>query len=322
MSRPSPTTPESSISRLLLPPTSTPRKTRRVLTQGIVEVGSSTPELRSENDIGSESPSSTLGSLHANVGAEWRPWHPLTPQESRRRIARASRLWPVVDPGTRRLLDDMKCVLNKSMREQGMRSYSVTVGLHGTTSQSGIPKLVILTDQLLTHDQRLRIPSSVKYINLQLRTRQASHDTLFDGYKEVADPGSMIGANDRPLTSFSNGWWVRDCSTGSIFNLSAAHPLRSTLANQPSHQWSVYTEHSHSQTIYCPPLCAMNALSLKLRRELQELQAARASRHQIDPKQTLLNVCSEMWGGVTMQLWLAQGMESMRGCIKTAGRIL
>ena len=89
-------------------------------------------------------------------------------------------------------------------------------------------------------------------------------------YRETADSGAIIGASDRPAMSFSNGWWVRDCASGSMFNLTAAHPLRAST-EKPSFRWCVTEETARSQTVDCPPVCAINYLTLKIRRQLNEL---------------------------------------------------
>ena len=161
------------------------------------------------------------------------------------------------------------------------------MGLHGTSSQTGTPKLILLTDDFLTHEQLLLIPTSIKFVNLRLRTRKTSQDTLLEGYRETADPGLMIGPTSRPLVSFSNGWWVRDCETGTVLNLTAAHPLRSANTNPPFN-WSVRDEHNGPQTVDCPPLCSVNALSLNLRQQLNELISKSAPEYEIEQKKAAL----------------------------------
>jgi hypothetical protein len=165
----------------------------------------------------------------------------------------------------------MKQQLHSCLAKEGISSYSTTMAIHGTNPQTGTPKLILLTDEFLSPQQRQNIPSSIKYVNLRLRSHPASQETLREQYKETADPGTIIGAADRPNTSFSNGWWVRDCQTGSIFNLTAAHPLKAAAESTPF-SWSVRNESSRSQTVDCPPFCAINAICLQLRHELNDLQ--------------------------------------------------
>jgi hypothetical protein len=155
------------------------------------------------------------------------------------------------------------------------------MAIHGTTPETGTPKLILFTDEFLSPQQRQNIPPSIKYVNLRLRSHPASQDTLRQKYKETADPGTIIGAADRPSTSFSNGWWVRDCQTGSIFNLTAAHPLKAARESPPF-SWSVGHESSRSQTVDCPPSCAINATCLQLRHELNQLQGKEGREMEIE----------------------------------------
>ena len=259
MSHQPPTTPNKHRARLFLPPTSDQRSSTSFQLQ-TADARTATPDPRSENDMSDESPSSTLRRIQEK--GPRRNFRPFNQEETR--VAEANRLWPLLDPVERAHIDNMKQPLHSCLAKEGISSYSTTMAIHGTNHQTGTPKLILLTDEFLSPQQRRNIPSSIKYVNLRLRSVPASQDTPREKYKEKADPGTIIGAADRPNTSFSNGWWVRDCQTGSVFNLTAAHPLKAAPESTPFN-WSVRNESSRSQTVDCPPVCAINAISLKLR---------------------------------------------------------
>jgi len=74
---------------------------------------------------------------------------------------------------------------------------------------------------------------------------------------------------------------VRDCQTGSVLNLTAAHPLKAALAST-RFNWSVRQESSGPQAVGCPPISAINAISLRLSHELNELHGKEGCEMEIE----------------------------------------
>jgi len=166
MSHNPPTTPNQHRNRFFLPPTSDPR-TSTSFQPPTADACTAAPDPRLENDISDESPSDSLRQGQGNVGPR-RSWRPLTQEESR--VAEANRLWPLLDPVERANLDKMRQPLHSCLAKEGISSYSTTMAIQGANPQTGAPKLVLLTDEFLSPQQRQNIPSSIKYVNLRLRS--------------------------------------------------------------------------------------------------------------------------------------------------------
>lgn len=278
-SQPKPSTPQLSPSTLLFPPSSLPRRTPTFSSPP--HNLSSTPEPKSENDASDESPSKSVIQIHHQLYPNTRMWRPLSPEEQL--VAENSRLWPILNPGIRAYIENERNQVYNNLAKHGILKYSTFMALHGRSMENAIPSLVFLTKQTIPSSILENISLTIKVLNLRFSSQSESSDTLLNEYTESVNPGTIIGATDRPTTSFSNGWWVRDCETGSIFNLTAAHPLR-TPKSSPPYNWSMYTESLRSQTIDSPPMCIINATTLALRREIMDIQARGGHQHEIDMK--------------------------------------
>jgi hypothetical protein len=69
-------------------------------------------------------------------------------------------------------------------------------------------------------------PDQFGLVFLRYNHQERREDVLLQGYTQNPYPGLAIGTVDRPHTSFSLGWWVRECESGSVFNLTCGHCLR------------------------------------------------------------------------------------------------
>jgi hypothetical protein len=98
--------------------------------------------------------------------------------------------------------------------------------------QSAAPAIIVLLEGKLRTELYADLDRSSKIVPLHFSASYpAVHDTLFSQYVKNPSPRCMIDVNDRPMTSFTSGWWVQDCDTRSVFNLTAAQPLRKPRAN-------------------------------------------------------------------------------------------
>jgi hypothetical protein len=243
---------------------------------------SSTPEPFSDTEFQIESPSKTVARIVGSLSSQ-RPWHPRTNSPTQR-----PGIWPITDVQTRESIRQPQRELLQRLKGLKIPKYATFMAYFGPSVQSAVPAIILLLEAKLPEGLYADLGRSVKVVPLRFSASQpAIHDTLFNQYVENPSPGCMIGVNDRPMTSFTSGWWVRDCDTGSVFNLTAAHPLRNPRANVP-HSWQVTTESLKSQLVDCPPVCLINATTLALRHEINKLRSQTRRQAQIDEKVRLL----------------------------------
>jgi hypothetical protein len=152
----------------------------------------------------------------------------------------------------------------------GIREYQTFMAMIGTNTTTAVPCLVLLTREFVK-SQLGASTSEFKVVNLRYYSQKQSQYTLLNEYIQSPSPGTIVGASDRPTTSFSTGWWVRDCESRSVFNLSVAHSLR-TAVKKPPYGWSITGESLNLQTIDSPPICLVNSTLLALRRTINYLQ--------------------------------------------------
>jgi hypothetical protein len=112
------------------------------------------------------------------------------------------------------------------------------------------------------HPSCFRIGFSVKIIILRSAISQQVHNAFF-GFNEHAGPGYIIGADQRPHTSFSLGWWVRDQKSGTIFNLSAASAH--SLKKQALDPWTILE--TDNVLVNAPPIGAISDIRSRVRLE-------------------------------------------------------
>src|SRR5271170_1097795 len=82
-------------------------------------------------------------------------------------VPEARRFWPLTDEIERSKLEEMRQVLYRCLSEMGLRNYFSVMSFQGRNSECGIPILLLFTDDLLSAEQRYRIPPQIRYVNLQ-----------------------------------------------------------------------------------------------------------------------------------------------------------
>ena len=192
-------------------------------------------------------------------------------------------MWPLLDDEIRESLNTKRETLQTRLIEVGILKHSTFFALFGSRKETAVATIILLTPNVVPKGVLQEISTDLSVINLRYLSSPASRETLLQDYVQSPNPGTIIGAEDRPTTSFSSGWWVRDCHTGSVFNLTVAHPLRKAAATSP-YAWSVVTESLESQRVDSPPVCVINATCLELRQEINELQSHRRSLAEMEEK--------------------------------------
>lgn len=136
-------------------------------------VETSTPDPASENDLLQDnSPTSNLRRIQRGMGTRT-PWRSFTPTENA--VVQLNKLWPLRDPNERAKLQLVKEPLHKCLKAMGILRYSTIMANQGATAENSIPKLIILTNEFLSQEERQKIPSEISYVNLRHKSQEASH---------------------------------------------------------------------------------------------------------------------------------------------------
>jgi hypothetical protein len=192
-------------------------------------------------------------------------------------------MFPLMDNNIREKLRVVQAQLHTHLNGLKIQKYSSFIALHGTSRASSTASLIVLTPDPAQVTNLFTIPDDMKIIVLRFESQPSSENTLLRGYSLTPVPGTIIGASARPDTSFTAGWWVRDCRSGSVFNLTTAHPLRASTLSTSS-TWSIKEEGNNPLTVDCPPTAIINATSLALRQDIQQMERNKADRADIEVK--------------------------------------
>lgn len=172
----------------------------------------SSPENVSEGDT-TDSPSKVVDRIHRSLGIRTVPerprWHPLP--RSREFPEKKNEMWPIVGKRIREELNTYRRILQQNPRKLNMGDFGIMLAMYGSSRTTARPSFIILSPERLppTMIPSEGIPDQFGLVSLRYTHEERSEDVLLKGYTY---PGLAIGAAERPHTSFSLGWLVRDCS--------------------------------------------------------------------------------------------------------------
>ena len=257
--------------RTLLPlihPSSEPHAFSATLPQAF----HSSPENASDGAITQESPSKVLSRIHGSL-PHHPSWHPHP--RSRQLLETKNDMWPIVDTQIRQALNSFRPLLQEHLRRLlPSGDFGILLAMYGHSRATAQPSFIVLSSEQLSATMIPGIPDQFRIICLRYTHKQGSQDVFLKEYTERPFPGLAIGAADRPHTSFSLGWWVRDCTSGSVFNLTCAHSLRESRKEEPR-TWSRNDELGSPQIVDCPPHPLIEKTTVQLKQEIQELVDSR-----------------------------------------------
>lgn len=162
-------------------------------------------------------------------------------------------MWPIVDTQIRQTLNSFRPLLQENLRRLlPTGDIGILLAMYGHSRATEQPSFIVLSSERLSEIMIPGIPDQFRIIRLRYTHKQGSQDLFLKEYTERSFPGLAIGAADRPHTSFSLGWWVRDCTSGSVFNLTCAPSLRESKKEE-SRTWSRNDELESLQIVDCPP---------------------------------------------------------------------
>ena len=213
-----------------------------------------------------ESPSKVLSRIHGSLPP--RSWHPHP--NSRQLLTMQNDIWPILDTQIRQTLASFRPLLQTHLRRLPLGQYGIMLAMYGRTRRTAQPSFIVLSSERFSETTIQGIPQEFRIVSLRYTHKQGSQDVFLKAYTARPAPGVAIGSADRPHTSFSAGWWVRDCASGSVFNLTCAHSLREPRREAP-HAWSRNDELGSPQYVDCPPHALIEETCVQLKREIQEL---------------------------------------------------
>lgn len=258
--------------RALLPlvhPSSEPHASSTILPQAF----HSSPGNASDGATTLESPSKVLSRIHDSLPR--RPsWHPHP--RSRQLLEMKNDMWPILDTQIRQTLNSVRPVLQEYLRRLPIGDFGIMLAMYGHSRETAQPSFVVLSSERFSMTMVPGIPDQFRIVSLRYTHKQGSQDVFLKEYTEKPCPGLAIGAADRPHTGFALGWWVRDCTSGSVFNLTCAHSLREPQ-KEGTHAWSRNDELGSPQVVDCPPHPLIEETSVQLKREIQELANVNAA---------------------------------------------
>ena len=249
----------------LVYPSSEPHASSVVLPQACHSSG----ENASDGATTLESPSKVLSRIHGSLGQ--RPsWHPHP--RSRQLLEMKNDMWPILETQIRQTLDSFRPLLQEHLRRLPIGDFGIMLAMYGHSRATAQPSFIVLSSERFSATMIPGIPDQFRIVSLRYTHKQGSQDIFLKEYTERPFPGFAIGSADRPHTSFSLGWWVRDCTSGSVFNLTCAHSLREPQREGP-HAWFRNDELGSPQVVDCPPHALIEETSVQLKREIQELRS-------------------------------------------------
>ena len=247
----------------LVHPSSEPHASSTILPQTF----HSSPENASDGATTLESPSKVLSRIHGSLPQRL-SWHPHP--RSRQLLEMKNDMWPILDTQIRQTLNSFRPLLREHLRRLPIGDFGIMLAMYGHSRATAQPSFIVLSSERFSATMIPGIPNQFRIVSLRYTHKQGSQDVLLKEYTERPFPGLAIGAADRPHTSFSLGWWVRDCGSGSVFNLTCAHSLREPQREEP-HAWSRNDELGSPQVVDCPPHPLIEETTVQLKREIQEL---------------------------------------------------
>ena len=208
----------------------------------------SSPGNASEGDT-ADSTSKVVDRIHRSLGNPTVPqrptWHPHP--RSRELLEKKNEMWPLVDNKVRAEMHNYRRILQQDLRNLDIGDFGIMVALYGS-SRTAQPSFIVLSTKRFPLTMVQGIPEQFGLVSLRYTHKERIEDVLMKTYTQNPYPGLAIGAADRSHTYFSLGWWVKDCDSGSVFNLTCGHSLREAPKNGP-YSWFINDERGSPQVV-------------------------------------------------------------------------